>query len=651
MAGKINTQLVIDGKNNTRAAFDQVNKSLDGMNKQLAEAGTLFVSALSGGALLAAGRAFIDRADQVKLMNARLKLATGTQEEFNTAQKELQRIAKAAQAPLDSLVTLYGRISRPLKEAGRSQSEILKVTEAVAQSFRISGASAQEAENGVIQFAQALGSGALRGDEFNSVAEQAPRLMQALADGLGVPTGALKEMAAQGELTASVVTDALLSQLPKITEEAQKIPETLSGAVTNLENQVTLAVGRLDELTGASTTAAGSVNRLAGAMSGISSVKSPGWLDKFLSVFKLLSNTQVFDKAVNLLLFGPSTESVDAEAQQYEYREALFDLHTKEMQLLRAKEVESAQASQDHLVKAAAQGAKALESAEKKANSQLEKVRAERLAIEQRYKEALAGLNGEGVASYGAANSLKVSARQALSAGDVAGAQAKAQAALKMLQEIAAAGGNTYGFGGFIQELQAIELAANDIEQTRAEDKIKAIKAEMLDLKVKAATLEDMPVSVKMDDAALTAVKKAIDDLASTKIMIEVGAQYDFSQPYTLVDPGPAPPKFATGGHVRGPGTGTSDSIMARLSNGEYVMRAAAVAKFGPAFFDRLNGLQIPRFAEGGLIGAVSSAGPVSRGTVNLTLPGGESYSLFAEGEQFDQILRRTSTKFGRTHK
>ncbi|MFV3334246.1 tape measure protein [Pseudomonas sp. NY15437] len=74
----------------------------------------------------------------------------------------------------------------------------------------ISGASAEEADASIIQFAQALGAGALRGDEFNSVAEQTPRLMRALADGLGVARGALKQMANDGQLTANVVINALL---------------------------------------------------------------------------------------------------------------------------------------------------------------------------------------------------------------------------------------------------------------------------------------------------------------------------------------------------------------------------------------------------------------------------------------------------------
>ena len=231
---KVHTQLVIDGKNNSKAAFDQVNSQLDSMNSKLSTAGKSLVGAFSVSMLAGAVRTVAQGADAYNLMNARLKLATGSQQEFNTASSELQRIATDTQTPLESMVTLYGRISRPLKEAGRSQADILKVTEAVAQSFRISGATAEEAQNGVVQFAQALGSGALRGDEFNSVAEQAPRLMQALAAGIGVPVGALKEMASQGLLTADVVTTALTGQLEVLRAEAKTLPATVGGAMTEL---------------------------------------------------------------------------------------------------------------------------------------------------------------------------------------------------------------------------------------------------------------------------------------------------------------------------------------------------------------------------------------------------------------------------------
>ncbi|RMH96289.1 phage tail protein, partial [Stutzerimonas nitrititolerans] len=530
-------------------------------------------------------------------------------------------------------------MSRPLKEAGRGQKDILAVTEAVATSFRVSGASAQEAENGVIQFAQALGAGALRGDEFNSVAEQAPRLMQALADSLNVPIGALKEMAAQGLLTADVVTSALVEQLGVLRTEAESLPETVGGAMTALSDRWNEAIGQADiqplidainelgdtlsdphvmdnlirlasalaTLAGASVSvvsdlvdvpkqialiaanAQGLATELDNVDSEIAAIEksldatwSPGDLlvDMFYDESELRAKLEAlksFRAAIVEQQTGMTAELQAASSAAANAAEAEREQEIK----ARNTYVAELKTQQDRMVKAAEQASKNLVAAEKKANSDLQKVRDDRVKIEQRYQEALAGMNSGGEASYGAAQALKVGAREALRAGDVEGAQAQAQAALKMLQDLQAAGENTYGFGGFIGELRDIELAANDIEQSRAEQKIADIKQEMLNLKAAAAALQDMPVSVKMDDATLAQVQSALDALAKREIIVKVGAQYDFSQPYTLQDPGPAPQGFATGGLIRGPGTGTSDSILMYGSDGEYMIKAAAVRKLG----------------------------------------------------------------------
>ncbi|MEW9045613.1 MAG: tape measure protein [Stutzerimonas stutzeri] len=706
----VKTQLVIDGKNNSKKAFDEVNSQLNSMNKQLATAGKALIGVFSVSALTGAVRGIANAADSYNLMNARLKLATESQQEFNTAQTELRRIATATQTPLESLATLYQRISRPLKEAGRSQKDILAVTEAVSTSFRVSGASAQEAENGVIQFAQALGAGALRGDEFNSVAEQAPRLMQALADSLNAPIGSLKEMAAQGLLTADVVTSALVDQLDVLRAEAESLPETVGGAMTALSDRWNEAVGKanvkplIDAINGLGETLSDpavvdNLVKLASALATLAGTAVEG-ASEFVDLGKRIAfvaanasgmvteldkvDQQIADLDRSLKGTGLSTtidgllfskEELQAKKDALvAFRAAIVEQQSglnAELQFLSDVAAAAAQAArekevsernqyiaelktqQDRMIKASEQGVKALIAAEKKANSELEKVRNARLDIEKRYQDAIAGMNAGGEASYGAAQALKVGARQALQAGDVEGAQAKAQAALKMLQDLQAAGANTYGFAGFIGELRDIELAANDIEQSRAEQKIADIKQEMLNLKTAAAALEDMPVSVKMDDAALAQVQAALDALAKREIIVKVGAQYDFSQPYTLQDPGPAPQKFATGGYISGPGTGTSDSIPAYLSNGEYVIRAAAVRKLGKRHLDMLNnGIPIPRFADGGMVGAVSSmqpAGPQNLGTLDFNL-GGETFQVFVNDSQVDP-LRTAARKFGRTHK
>ena len=680
---QVKTQLVIDGKNNSKKAFDEVNSQLDTMNKRLASSGKAIVGLFSAALVAGAAKAYGGLADQSKQMEASLRLAYRTQEEFNRAMSDVRRIADENGASLESVTNLYTRLTPALKGAGRSQSEIGKVTEAVTKALRISGASAAESSAAITQFGQALGAGALRGDEFNSIAEQAPRLMQALADSLGVPVGKLREMAAAGQLTAEVVTDALIQQLPKLKVEFEQLGDTFGTAGERLSNAAVEMVGAFDKMTGASSKATKGMNDLAAAMN---KVATGEFLDLFrdekqtagginteisLLLYQLrelnalrdkLKNANWFEK-IALNLRGVTEESVrDAEASLNAQIGALrnqlrtqFDGANDERNddlASRRKYVAEIEKEQDRLVKASEKAAKDLVSAEKKANGELKKVRDERLAIEKRYQEAIAGMNAGGEASYGNAQALKVGARQALRAGDVEGAQAQAQAALKMLQDLQAAGANTYGFAGFIGELRDIELAANDIEQSRAEQKIADIKQEMVNLKTAAAALEDMPVSVKMDDAALAQVQAALDALAKREIIVKVGAQYDFDNEYTLQDPGPEPQKYATGGYISGPGTGTSDSIPALLSNGEYVIRAAAVRKLGKNALDLLNrGIPIPRFADGGIVGTVSSldTGPRNLGSLDINL-GGDVFQVFADSGQADGI-RLAAKKFGRTHR
>lgn len=613
-----------------------------------------------------------EQADAYNLMNARLKLATESENEFNIAQAELQRIAKDTKAPIESLVTLYARISKPLKEAGRTQEDVLSVTEAVSKSFRISGASAEEAQNGVIQFAQALGAGALRGDEFNSVAEQAPRLMQALADSIGVPVGALKDMAAQGELTASVVTDALVSQLETLRAEAETLPDTVGGAMVALSDQLTRALGQtdmkplidaLDELgeTLSDPVVVENLVILAGALVSLATTATEGGsqivdfgkrlafiaansrgltseLDKVDQQIKdidrslsgtgfsttidglLYSKEELEGKRAALVAFRQTM--VEQQSGMYQEIEFLADVAAETAKQVRADDVRSysqyigeLKALQGKQVADVKAKSKALVAEEKKAQQELTKIRAERLKIEQRYEEALAGIGGSGEASYGAANALKVSAKQALARGDIATAQSQAQAALKVIQDLAQAGENTYGFEGFINELKGIELAANDIEQSNAEQKIKGIKDQVDALAEDAKKLKDMPVSVKSDEASIEAVRSQIqqlaEDLGKTEIVIPVRVQHPdgpivkdvapYSGDYVL--PNLVPPGYASGGLLRGPGSGTSDSILMYGSNGEFMQPEASVRYYGRDFMEAIRKRMLPRYAQGGLIG------------------------------------------------
>ncbi|MEM7706621.1 MAG: tape measure protein [Pseudomonadota bacterium] len=182
-------------------------------------------------------------ADQYDDLQARLSIVTETQQEFLLAQQETFRIAQDTSQGLRNTIDLYGRLEISLDDLGTSQTRILRLTETINQAFAVSGASAQETSAAIIQLAQGLAAGALRGDEFRSVSEQGTRVLKALRDGLGVTQGELREMANAGELTAEVVLGALESQAVAIEREFQNLPLTARRAFTQLRNSFTQLIG------------------------------------------------------------------------------------------------------------------------------------------------------------------------------------------------------------------------------------------------------------------------------------------------------------------------------------------------------------------------------------------------------------------------
>ncbi|UVX31715.1 tail length tape measure protein [Klebsiella phage VLCpiS13d] len=147
-------------------------------------------------------------------------------------------IAQKTRSGLDATATLYARLERSTRIYGVSVEDLTRLTTIINQGFVVSGASAEEASNAIIQLAQGMASGALRGDEFNSVNEQGNRLMIALADSLGVGIGELRNMAAQGKLTTDVIVNGLLSQGDSIGREFAKTTSTISQSLEIAGNNV-----------------------------------------------------------------------------------------------------------------------------------------------------------------------------------------------------------------------------------------------------------------------------------------------------------------------------------------------------------------------------------------------------------------------------
>lgn len=699
-------------------------------------------SMLSGGALGGLGglgatyaafrsiTALSNITDEYTLMAARLRLATEGQEEFNVAQQELARLAEASNSPLASLITLYTRISRPLKEAGGSQQDILNVVEAVTLSFRVSGATAQEAENGVIQFAQALGAGALRGEEFNSVAEQAPRLMQALADSLGVPTSALRDMAKEGELTASVIVNALGGQLTTLREEFNELPDTVGAAATDLSNKWQQAIGSADmqplinaieefgekltdpqnvqailSIAQGMATLAGWTVQVATEFSafakelGYVAAASGGYIDELAQLEKTLEGVKAARFGGPLIgrptfsffldedqldswiaeLEGKIADikakvqglSVDEYQEQEQRRQEAEEQRKQEEESRKEQQqriaashrayVDAIGKARDQELEKAKATLKSLVDEEKKANGELEKVRKARLDIEKSYSEALDKIGGAGEegASYAAAQQLKVNARQALQRGDFEEAQRQARAARDMLVELAEAGENTYGFEGFIKELQSLDLAANTKQEEAAAAELQRIQGEIEALKAQAEQLQNMDVSVKLDDASLAEARKQLAEFAKsvndTELVIPVRAVYsDGSVDVTQSALGlPGAPGFSGGGWT---GPGSKYKVAGVVHADEYVqpkyrMREPGALAFMEAF--RRHGMSILRngYAEGGLVSMPrtvpyippmpDSAGAGSLGTATLNLMlAGQQYTLQGDNGTIEALLK-----------
>lgn len=152
-------------------------------------------------------------------------------------------ITQQTRSSLEATASLYSRLERATRQYGTSAGDLSRLTTIINQGFVVSGASAQEAENAIIQLSQGLASGALRGDEFNSVNENGNRLMVALADSMGVTIGQMRQLAADGKLTTDVIVNGLLSQGNAIGAEFAKTTATISQSVQIAGNNITKFFG------------------------------------------------------------------------------------------------------------------------------------------------------------------------------------------------------------------------------------------------------------------------------------------------------------------------------------------------------------------------------------------------------------------------
>lgn len=211
-------------------------------------------------------------AEQYVNLQNQIKTVIGPTESLAEKTQTLLELSRETRSSLDATATLYARLRRNTQDLDLTEAELLETVETVNKSFAISGASAQEAAGAIRQLSQGLASGVLRGDEFNSVAEQAPVILEAVAAATGRSRGELRELAAEGAITSDVLIESLQRYSSVIDEDFAKSQRTASQGAQALQDQFTLLAGELDNALGITTSTSDAFLTLA---KGLASSKGP----------------------------------------------------------------------------------------------------------------------------------------------------------------------------------------------------------------------------------------------------------------------------------------------------------------------------------------------------------------------------------------
>ena len=227
---------------------EQLNSELEQTDgKASAAAGGLgkIGSVLAGFASLSFAKSMLDTADAMQSINAQVRQVVSSESEYLAVQRQLLDVANNTRASLESTANLYVSTSRALKDYGYTQQEILTFTEATNNAMTIGGVQAQQQAAALMQLSQALGSGVLQGDEFKSIAEAAPILLDTIAEYMGKSRAEIKKLGSEGQLTADVIFKAISGASEKFGEQAAKMPMTMGQALTVFSNNWQSMVSKL----------------------------------------------------------------------------------------------------------------------------------------------------------------------------------------------------------------------------------------------------------------------------------------------------------------------------------------------------------------------------------------------------------------------
>ncbi|BAS00609.1 phage tail length tape-measure protein [Blastochloris viridis] len=607
-------------RRNSRSATMQIeadmNRASARINQAVATTSDRIGTVAKAMAAAAAGAITIDKiaraAAAYQGMANALRIAGLEGEQLNGTFGQLFAIAQRNGSALEPLVSLFARLSQSQTELHASSADLTRFTEGVSLALKVAGTDATAASGALTQLAQALGGGTVRAEEFNSVNEGARPILDAVAAGLkeaGGSVATLRQLVNDGKVSSEAFFRAFLAGAGSLQEKADKALPSVEQGMTRVANAFTVAVGEFDKVTGASTSVSSGLERIA---AGIGSVgdraeavyqKIKPLVDALNLIGKYSPTGLLTQYATDTGVFAPTpsggvTRTTTTSAVNGTIAGAAPVLGTGF----------SGGKSQVSLAQYPAAG-KEKSSSSKARASELE----QEIASLQRHTQALQiqagqfGMTEAEAARYEATQQLLNAAtadgktitddqRAAIARAADAYAQA-ADAAHQMTEKTQRAAEFQREFESATTELFSSLIKGGD----SLNDTLSRLAERFADLALQAALFGSGPFG--SGSGLLSGVGKAIGGL--------FGGGSDFSGYNVTGLPG-----HATGGYIRGPGTGTSDSIPARLSNGEYVFSARAVSAIGAGNLDAMH-RTAKGFAAGGYVGPA----PVASGQAASAAP------------------------------
>lgn len=528
-------------------------------------------------------QAFVDITTAWTDLNSRIKLATGSAEEGAATMQRLAEIARRTYSPLQTTAEVFADNALVLNDLGISTQKQLDLQESLNNALVVSGSRGDRARRVQEAFTKAMGLGVLRGDELNAILEAGGRVAQLLAQHFGVTSGELRKLGEQGLITSKVFQDVLLENMGTLRREAEEMPATISDGFILIQNALLTYIGTADQGAGVSSAIAAALISIADNIH----IVVPALLT-LAGLFLLI-------KGINLAkdLLGVASVLI---------KDVLPAIIKVTLALARNPFGLAAVVIAALLV-ALIQATGGFENFGRIVTAVAAEVYA---AVEPLVKPVLDFLAAVG----GAIKAF------AVWIGLVEGDSAKAADAAAEVDAVIQDTSDSLGDAGADGT-----TAGRDI--SKGFDRAGA--------SVDSATGSVDGLSDSLSEALATAKALAAE---MAKLGSGGGGTSGGDNGFSLDTPA-----YSGGGSVRGRGTGTSDSIFARLSNGEFVMKAKAVRKWGVGMLNRLN-RGLPAFASGGLVTGLPgfSSAPAFAGGAAMGGASGRPLTLVLDGETFSGL-------------